>query len=165
MKIPCRLIKASLNYSSFHFFFAVFSGCGRWDLDMKWNYCSYQCKMAKLPQTKAICLYSAGNCESSLIIPWLELISGPCLSLSPWEPDTMYYRALRILNTYSNPWCRLLIDLHVRWRTEAQNTHGSASLMWKKQVKAGFHCIILYSPQYYTFCCIVWFLLHFPTEY
>lgn len=43
---------------------------------------------------------------------------GPCLLLSPWEPDTMHYRALRILNTYLNPWCRLLIDLHVRWRTE-----------------------------------------------
>lgn len=78
--------------------------------------------MEKLAQTKAICLYSLGKSESSLIILGLELISGPCLSLSPWEPGTMYYRALRILNTYSNPWCRLLIDLHVRWRTEAQNT-------------------------------------------
>lgn len=104
----------------FFLLFAVFSGCDRRDLDMKWNYWSYQCKMARLAQTKAICLYSQGKSESSLIILFLELISGPCLSLSPWEPDTMYYRALRILNTYSNPWCRLLIDLHVRWRTEAQ---------------------------------------------
>lgn len=30
--------------------------------------------------------------------------------------------------------------MHVRWRTEAQNTCGTASLMWKTQVKAGFHC-------------------------
>lgn len=108
------------------FFLAVFSVGGRWDFDMKWNYWSYQCKMAKLAQTKAICLYSPGKSESSLIILQLELILGPCLSLSPWEPDTMYYRALRIPNTYTNPWCRLLIDLHVRWRTQAQTKAARA---------------------------------------
>ena len=130
---------------------------------MKWNYWSYQCKMAKLAQTKAICLYSPGKSESSLIILWLELISAPCLSLSPWEPDTMYYRALRILNTYSNPWCRLLIDSHVRWRTQAQNTRSSASLMWKTQVKTRLHCIVLYCPQCYSFYT-VGFVLDFVTD-
>lgn len=109
---------------------------------MKWNYWSYQCKIAKLAQTKAICLYSPGKSESSLIILWLELILGPCLSLSPWEPGTMYYRALRILNTYSNPWCRLLIDLHVRLGTEAQNNAAvQAECGFKKQVKVGFQCL------------------------
>lgn len=98
---------------------------------MKWNYWSYQCKMAKLAQTKAICLYSPGKSESSFIILWLELILGPCLSVSPWEPNTMYFRAFRILNTYTNPWWRLLIDLHVRWRTELHR----ARLMWKKKAK------------------------------
>lgn len=93
-----------------------------------------------MAQTKAICLYSLGKSESSLIIPWLELISGPCLSLSPWEPDTMYYRALRIPNTYSNPRCRLLIDLRVRWRTEAQNNAALQSLIWEKtRAEVGFH--------------------------
>lgn len=137
MKIPCHFIKASLNYTLFHFF-AVFSGCGRWYLDMKWNYWTYQCKMAKLAQTKAICLYPPGKSESSLIILWLELILGPCLSVSPWEPDTMYSRAFRILNTYTNPWWRLLIDLHVRWRTEQHRTH----LMWGRKGKVGFHYLL-----------------------
>lgn len=92
------------------------SSAGRWEcLGMKWNYWSYQCKMAKLAQTKAICLYSPGKSESSLIIPWLELISGPCISFSPWESDTMYFRPLKTLNAYSNPWCGLLIDFPVRW--------------------------------------------------
>ncbi len=33
------LIEAPLNYS---LFVIVFSGCGRWDLDMKWNYWRFQ---------------------------------------------------------------------------------------------------------------------------
>lgn len=107
---------------------------------MKWNYWSYQCKMAKLAQIKAICLYSLGKSESSLIILWLELILGPCLCVSPWEPDTVYCRPLTILNTYTNPWWRLLIDLHVRWRTEQRG----ACLMCEKQAKVGFHYLLRY---------------------
>lgn len=141
----------SLNKSlpQLHFIslFCCFLCFGRWDLGMKWNYWSYQCKMAKLAQTKAICLYSLGKSESSLIILWLELILGPCLSLSPWEPDTMYCVLLKIPNTYSNPWCRLLIDFRVRWRTEKQR--------WckpnvKKQEKVDF-LSLLQIPQCYMF--------------
>ena len=120
MKIPRHFIKASLNYSLFHCFLQ-FSPAVADEMGRKWNCCSYQYTMAKLAQTKAICLYSPGKSESSLIIPWVELISGPCLSFSPWEPDTMHSRPFKILNTYSNPRCRLLIDLRVRWRTEAHS--------------------------------------------
>lgn len=85
------------------FFSAAVSSCSsRWNLSMKWIYWSYQCTMAKLAQTKAICLYSLGNSESSLIMLWLELISGPCLSFSPWQFETMYCRSFRIPDTYSS---------------------------------------------------------------
>lgn len=140
-------LNKSLPQLQFISLFCCFLCCGRWDLGMKWNYWSYQCKMAKLAQTKAICLYSLGKSESSLIILWLELILGPCLSLSPWEPDTMYCVLLKIPNTYSNPWCRLLIDFRVRWRTEKQR--------WckpnvKKQEKVDF-LSLLQIPQCYMF--------------
>lgn len=74
MKIPCHLIKASLNYSWFCFC-TVFYSYDRWDLDMKWNYWSYQCNMAKLTQTKAICLYSPGEVweQPHYTVAWINL--------------------------------------------------------------------------------------------
>lgn len=99
----------------------------KWNSGIKHSYCSGGRKAA-LQQTKAICLYSAGKSQSSLIIPPLELISEPRLSLSPWQPGTMYRGLLRIPNTYCHAGCRLLIELRVSWRTEARR--GQTSQVW-----------------------------------
>lgn len=85
----------------------------------KWNYWSYQCKMAKLAQTKSICLYSPGGGgvweQPHYALARINL--GP-LSVSFHLGSLMHYSALRILSRPSNLWCRFLIDSHVRWRTE-----------------------------------------------
>lgn len=118
MKIPCHLIKACLNYSLFHvvllFSLAVANETWTWNgiigvINARWQSWHKQ---------KPFVFIQPGGVWERLhyTVAWINL--GPCLLLSPWEPDTMHYRALRILNTYLNPWCRLLIDLHVRWRTE-----------------------------------------------
>lgn len=70
-------------------------------------------------KTKTICLYSPGGGEV-----WeqphyaLARINLRPLSVSFHLGSLMHYSALRILNRPLNLWCRFLIDLHVRWRTE-----------------------------------------------
>lgn len=139
------LNKASLNYS---LFVIVCSGC---DETWTWSGIIGVSKMAKLAQTKAVCLYSLGKSESSLIIHWLELISGPCFSL---HLGSLIQCITGLLESWTHTltlgvgyWWTCMSVGGQRPRTNA----ASASLTWKKQVMVVFHCLILNYPHYLQF--------------
>lgn len=152
MKIPCHLIKACLNYSLFHFFLlfslAVANETWTWNgiigvITARWQ--SWH------KQKPFVFIQPGGVWERPhYTVAWINL--GPCLLFSPWEPDTMHYRALRILNTYLNPWCRLLIDLHVRWRTEHTRQCNP-----DVEYTGGISWVPLYSSWYYRLICIIFY--------